>query len=173
MDIMLEKETVLQTKRYAGFWIRFAAYLLDSIIVGIPLTIIMGAVFFLMFSTSGLFAVLSDPTAMEGDISVQQITTILVAYALFFLLTFIVTVAYYAGMHASKWQATVGKKLLRIKVTDLNGSRISFWRALGRLLSMSFISSILCIGYIIAAFTEKKQSLHDLMVGTVVIYENE
>jgi uncharacterized RDD family membrane protein YckC len=173
MDNILEKQPETDNIRYAGFWVRFAAYLLDSIIIGIPLTIIMGVIFFLMFTTSGSFEVLSDQAAIHGEISTQQIITILMTYALFFVFTIIAMVAYFAGMHASKWQATVGKKLLRLKVTDLNGDRITFWRALGRLLLSQFISSIFYIGYIIAAFTEKKQSLHDLIAGTLVIHENE
>uniref|UniRef100_UPI0013C2DACA RDD family protein n=1 Tax=Klebsiella pneumoniae TaxID=573 RepID=UPI0013C2DACA len=91
------------------------------------------------------------------------------AIAVIILVSLIAAVAYFAGMHASKWQATVGKKLLGLKVTDLHGNRITFWRALGRYLAMSFLSGILLIGYIIAAFTEKKQSLHDLIASTIVI----
>jgi uncharacterized RDD family membrane protein YckC len=160
-------------KQYAGFWIRFAASLLDGIILSIPLTVIFFVVFFLMFASSGILDVLKDPSAMDGNISDQQMITIFVTYIIVLLVSLIVPIFYFAGMHASNWQATIGKKLLKLKVTDLQGNRISFWRGLGRYLAMVFISSIFYIGYIITAFTEKKQSLHDLIAGTVVIQDNE
>jgi uncharacterized RDD family membrane protein YckC len=167
------KPEVEKNKLYAGFWIRFAASILDGIIISIPLTVIFLGVFFLVLSKSGSLDVLSDPNAMEGSLSSQQLATIFVTYGILILISIIVPIFYYAGMHASKWQATIGKKLLKLKVTDLQGNRISFWRGLGRYLAMVFISSIFYIGYIIAAFTEKKQSLHDLIAGTVVIKEEE
>jgi uncharacterized RDD family membrane protein YckC len=173
MDTLFEKQSLGEDKDYAGFWIRFAASLLDGIIIAIPMIIIMVIVFFLMFASSGAFEVLTDPAAMEGDISNQQIFTLLVTYGIVLVLSIIIPVVYFAGMHASKWQATIGKKLLKLKVTDLHGNPITFWRALGRYLAMAFLSSIFYIGYIIAGFTEKKQALHDLIAGTVVIKDVE
>ncbi|ETI68093.1 RDD family protein [Neobacillus vireti] len=165
----LEKQPVKQVK-FAGFWIRFAAYLLDSIIISIPLTIIMIVIMVFGFGTMDVFA---DPAALENEvITDQQAISLLFLSLLMILIGLIGSTAYYAGMHASKWQATVGKKLLKLKVTDLQGNRISFWRAFGRLLAMSFLSGIFYIGYIMAAFTEKKQSLHDLIAGTVVVEDN-
>jgi uncharacterized RDD family membrane protein YckC len=64
--------------------------------------------------------------------------------------------------------ATPGKRLLGIKVTNMVGQPISFWRGVGRSAS-KLISSIFFIGYIMAAFTKNKQALHDLMAGTLVI----
>ncbi len=154
--------------RYAGFWIRFAAYLLDSIIISIPTGILVVILMVVGFGTMGAF---SDPAAFEnGD--EQAIFAFIGVYLLIMGLSLIITVAYFAGMHSSKWQATVGKKLLKLKVTDLNGNRISFWRALGRLLAMILSGMIFYIGYIMAGFTGKKQALHDLIAGTVVIYED-
>jgi uncharacterized RDD family membrane protein YckC len=65
--------------------------------------------------------------------------------------------------------ATPGKRLMGIKVVDINSAPINFWRAMGRTLSKVFISSIFLIGFIMAAFTSKKQALHDLMANTIVI----
>ncbi len=151
----------------------FAASLLDSIIIGIPMTVIMFIVFFLMFASSGAYEVFNDPTMMDTSITAEQVMPIIIMCIIVAILSIIIPVIYYAGMHASKWQATIGKKLLKLKVTDLYGNRISFWRALGRYLAMAFLSGIFYIGYIITAFTEKKQSLHDLIAGTVVIKEDE
>jgi uncharacterized RDD family membrane protein YckC len=168
-DIPLNEKKI----HYAGFWIRFAASLLDGIIISIPQTVIFIGVFFLVLSKSGSLDVLSDPSAIDGNLSNQQAAAIFVTFGILLLVSLIVPIFYYAGMHASKWQATVGKKLLKLKVTDLQGNRISFWRGLGRYLSMVFISGIFNIGYIIAAFTEKKQALHDFIAGTIVIKEED
>lgn len=164
-----ETQTPEEKKEYAGFWIRFAASLLDSIIIGIPITIIMFIVMISIFGASVGFEALMDPAYMENEMTDQQALLFLGAYLLSILISFILTLVYYAGMQASKWQGTVGKKLLGLVVTDLKGNRISFWRAFGRYLAMAFLSSIFMIGYIIAAFTEKKQSLHDLIAGTLVL----
>jgi uncharacterized RDD family membrane protein YckC len=77
--------------------------------------------------------------------------------------------AYYAGMESSEKQATVGKMVLKIKVVDIDGNRISPARAVGRYFSKILSAIILGIGYIMAAFTEKKQGLHDMIAGTLVV----
>lgn len=173
METMLEKQPYEERREYGGFWIRFAAYLIDGIIVGIPLGIISVIIYMLFILPTGAFELYTEPTYYNQDISDEQALLFLGSYlgatAVTILLCWIVAIAYFAGLHASKWQATVGKRLLGLKVTDLQGARISFWRALGRYLALSFLSGIFCVGFIIAAFTEKKQSLHDLIASTIVI----
>ena len=146
---------------------------MDSIIIGIPLMIVTSIVFIIFFGTSDVFnMIMYDPTIMNRELTDQETLSLIGAYyGAFFvssIINFIAAVAYFAGLHASKWQATLGKKMLGLKVMDLKENRISFWRALGRYAAMAFLSGIFLIGYIIAAFTEKKQSLHDLIAGTVV-----
>jgi uncharacterized RDD family membrane protein YckC len=126
---------------YAGFWRRVAAAVIDGILVGI---------------VSGIV------TAIAGGISddarvIAQLLLLVAAYV------------YYAGMESSVYQATVGKIALGIQVTDLNGNRISFLRALGRNLAEILSALILFIGYIMVAFTAKKQGLHDMIAGTLVV----
>ncbi len=75
---------------------------------------------------------------------------------------------YFALQESSARQATVGKRAMNIYVADLQGRRISFGQATGRHFS-KILSSILAIGYIMVAFTEKKQGLHDLIASTVVL----
>ena len=86
--------------------------------------------------------------------------------------TFIATLfgswLYEAFMESSSYQATLGKMIFGMKVTDLNGNRISFERATGRHFA-KILSSILGIGYIMVGFTERKQGLHDLLAGTLVL----
>jgi uncharacterized RDD family membrane protein YckC len=75
---------------------------------------------------------------------------------------------YEALLTSSSWQATVGKKILGLKVTDEVGNRISFGRASGRYFAKILSSMLLFIGYIMAAFTDRKRALHDMLAGTVV-----
>ena len=77
--------------------------------------------------------------------------------------------AYYSLLESSTWQATLGKKALGLEVTDLNGARISFGRATGRWAARYVSVMTLGIGNIMAGFTEKKQALHDMIAGTLVI----
>ncbi|MFD2443327.1 RDD family protein [Bacillus sp. CGMCC 1.16607] len=165
----MEEQFQEQKREYAGFWIRFAAYLLDSIIIGIPATIIILIVFFGAFGATVGFESFTDPAYLEAEMTDQEAFAFLGAYLLSILISILLTVIYFAGMHSSKWQATIGKKLIGLVVTDLKGNRISFWRGLGRYLAMAFLSGIFMIGYIVAAFTEKKQALHDLIAGTLVL----
>jgi uncharacterized RDD family membrane protein YckC len=127
---------------YAGFWRRFAAYIIDSILISV--------VFWLAVLILG---------AIAGDGGV------IVAYILGTIGGF----AYYAGMESSSNQATVGKIALGIQVTDLQGNRVSFGKALGRNLAKILSALILYIGFIMAAFTAKKQALHDMIAGTLVV----
>jgi uncharacterized RDD family membrane protein YckC len=72
-------------------------------------------------------------------------------------------------LESSPMQATLGKKICGLRVTDLNGERLSFGRATGRFFAR-IVSSIPCmIGYLFPFFTEKKQALHDMIAGTLVI----
>ena len=76
---------------------------------------------------------------------------------------------YEAFMLSSEWQATVGKRAMSIVVTGIDGKRISFARATGRHFAKILSTFLLCVGYIMAAFTAKKQALHDLLAETLVV----
>jgi uncharacterized RDD family membrane protein YckC len=76
---------------------------------------------------------------------------------------------YEAFMTSSEWQATVGKRVMSIIVTDMEGKRISFARATGRHFAKYISIFLLGIGFIIAAFTAKRQALHDMVAETLVI----
>jgi uncharacterized RDD family membrane protein YckC len=75
---------------------------------------------------------------------------------------------YEALMESSSYQATLGKMIFGMKVTDLSGNRISFERATGRHFAKYLSGMILGIGYIMVGLTERKQGLHDLLAGTLV-----
>ena len=80
-----------------------------------------------------------------------------------------IAILYYPVQESSAAQATLGKRALGLKVTTLDGQRIGVGRALGRFFAKILSSLILMVGYIMAAFTEKKQALHDMIAGTLVV----
>lgn len=76
---------------------------------------------------------------------------------------------YASLMESSNFQATIGKIVMSLQVQDMNGKRISFLRATVRHFS-SFISFLLFFaGYIMIGFTKKKQGLHDIIAGCLVV----
>jgi uncharacterized RDD family membrane protein YckC len=79
---------------------------------------------------------------------------------------------YYAWFESSRYQATPGKLAVGMIVVDLEGNRISFRKALVRNLSKIVSAAILDIGFIMIGFTEKRQGLHDMIAGTVVVMKN-
>ena len=81
----------------------------------------------------------------------------------------IVSWLYFAIMESSSRQATLGKSLMGIYVTGIDGQRISFLRATGRHFAKIISAIILLIGFIMAAFTERKQALHDMIASTLVL----
>jgi len=76
---------------------------------------------------------------------------------------------YFAIMESSSTQGTLGKMALGIKVTNLSGDRISFGRATGRHFGKIISTFIFLIGYLMVAFTSRKQALHDMMAGCLVV----
>ena len=140
---------------YGGFWIRFVAFLVDAVLVRIvvaPVGMVFGA---LGFAGGMLTGIPHAGMHLLGG----GVTLILVLFGSWL---------YEAFMESSSYQATLGKMIFGLKVTDLNGQRISFERATGRHFAKWLSSLILFIGYIMAGFSERKQALHDLLAGTLV-----
>jgi uncharacterized RDD family membrane protein YckC len=77
---------------------------------------------------------------------------------------------YEALMTSSSKQATVGKMVFGLVVTDTQGARLSFLHATGRHFAKFLSTLTLLIGYVMAAFTERKQALHDFVAGTYVLH---
>lgn len=86
-----------------------------------------------------------------------------------FLVNLAVSCAYFALFHASERGATPGKMLFGVRVTDLAGERISLARGVGRYFATWVSTIILCIGWLMAGFTQRKQALHDMIAGTLVV----
>ncbi|HEY4613324.1 MAG TPA: RDD family protein [Bacteroidota bacterium] len=150
---------------YAGFWKRFAAYLIDTLIIGCVL-----GIFSLVFGI-GLFSAIfsADMASMSEDEAAAVAAGMVGGMISFFFMLSIAQWLYFALMESSSKQATLGKMALSIIVTDMNGNRISFGRATGRYFGKILSGLILSIGYIMAGFTEKKQALHDMIAGCLVV----
>jgi uncharacterized RDD family membrane protein YckC len=142
---------------YGGFWRRLAAFVIDGVIINVVMSPFGLGLW-------GSISALSHAT----DLDPQALAAIIAASMFVWLLRVIVTWLYGALFESSAWQATPGKKLLGLRVTDLDGRRISFARATGRAFGKWLSGVMLGIGYLIVAFTAKKQGLHDFIAGTVV-----
>jgi uncharacterized RDD family membrane protein YckC len=152
---------------YAGFWKRVAAYVLDGIILYIPSLLIEK-----LFGGAAAKAALQqalDSGAGNASVLLAAEHQYYVAMWPAMLLSALMVWLYFALCESSAWQATVGKLALGIRVTDLHGQRISFPRALGRYLAKVLSALLLCIGFLMVAWTQRKQGLHDLLANTLVL----
>jgi uncharacterized RDD family membrane protein YckC len=82
---------------------------------------------------------------------------------------FVLRWLYFALMESSQYQATIGKLALGIIVTNMQGQRIGFGQATGRYFGKFISAMMLMIGFMMAGWTEKKQALHDMLAGCLVI----
>jgi uncharacterized RDD family membrane protein YckC len=139
---------------YGGFWIRVVAAIIDFIILRIVVSPIK-----LIFGGLGLAGMMSGIHPIGLAILGGGVTFIALLFASWL---------YEAFMESSSYQATLGKMIFAMKVTDLNGNQISFERATGRHFAKYLSKITLGIGYIMVGFTERKQGLHDLLAGTLV-----
>jgi uncharacterized RDD family membrane protein YckC len=160
---------------YAGFWLRLVAHLLDGLIVGVPMSVIFAVIFFGFGGVAWIHSHIPSHLETEPDATqvFEIIRGLLGFYALLILVGVAISWLYYALMESSERQATLGKAVLNLKVTDMSGNQISFGRASGRYFSKIVSGFVpLGIGYIMAGFTERKQALHDFMGGTLVVRSN-
>ncbi|WP_175492804.1 RDD family protein [Bacillus sp. OK048] len=133
--------------RYAGFWMRFWAYLLDLIVVGSIERLLI----------KPIFRMLEIPLA-----EFNMFAPISIASAIIFYLYFVLMTKYF--------NQTLGKMVFGIKVIDLKSEKLSWGTILFREWIGRFISITVVVGYIIVAFLPKKQGLHDLFTDTSVIH---
>ncbi len=146
---------------YAGFWLRFVAWIIDRIVLQFATSIVM----FPFAASMGLRQIFRN----HPPSSVEDLFPAIASMARLFWIALLLTWLYYALLESSAWQATLGKKALGLEVTDLTGRRISFGRATGRYFARFISVMTIGIGYIMAGFTEKKQALHDIIAGTLVM----
>lgn len=146
---------------YAGFWLRFVAWIIDRIVMQVVTS-------FLLFPLFGISAMHGIFRGMRPG-NPEDFAPLFAGIWRVWLVAMIIDWLYYALMESSPWQGTLGKKTLGLRVTDLQGNRVSFGRATGRFFSRIISAFTLLIGYIMAGFTERKQALHDIIAGCLVI----
>jgi uncharacterized RDD family membrane protein YckC len=159
-EIILDQE--VKPVRYAGFWLRFVASIIDYIVLYIAQTIIMVP----LMGVLGL-TVFNAQSMTEAQ-QMGAVGALIGIFMVTFLFITILQWMYYALMESYNG-ATLGKMALGLKVTDMDGNKISFLRASGRYFGKIVSSIILLIGYIMAGLTEKKQALHDIMANCLVV----
>lgn len=133
--------------RYAGFWMRFWAFLLDLIVVGSIERILINP----------LFRILDISLSEFNMFSPVSISSAVIFYLYFVLMT-------------KFFNQTLGKMVFGLKVINLDQERLTWGTVLFREWIGRFISATIVIGYIIVAFLPKKQGLHDLFTDTTVIH---
>ncbi len=129
---------------YAFFWKRLVAFIIDSIILGIG-----GAIL-------GFVVALGAGNSTGSNILMQ-------------LVSFIIGLLYFALLESGAKQATLGKMAMAIKVVGSNGERISFARAVGRYFAKMISNLTFYFGFFMAAFTRRRQALHDMIATTYVV----
>ena len=139
---------------YGGFWIRVVAYIVD----GILLNIVFGVLGVVM-GVSLMPTRFSDMDSVEAFTSMGQLQ----------LVSLVVTWLYFSLMESSARGATVGKMIVGLRVVTDQGNRLSFLQATGRFFAKFISALILCIGFIMVAFTDRKRGLHDIIAGTLVV----
>ncbi len=131
---------------YGGFWIRVVAYIID----GILLTIVCGIV-------DRLLGINILATDWDHYDPLANVISLVIGWL------------YFALLESSERGATVGKMVMGLRVVTSDGRRLSFMNATGRYFAKILSAIILCIGFIMVAFTDKKRGLHDIIAGTLVI----
>ncbi|TAJ40819.1 MAG: RDD family protein [Reyranella sp.] len=131
---------------YGGFWIRLVAYIIDAILLSLAMGVVGSVVGFNVFATD-----------MESYNPVANLVSLVIGWL------------YFALLESSERGATVGKMAMGLRVVTDQGQRLSFLNATGRYFAKIISAIILCIGFIMIAFTDRKRGLHDMIAGTLVI----
>lgn len=128
------------TPHYAGFWVRLFAFWLDSMVLGLA------------------FGLTAWATGVSGWDAAHPTATLWIMWF------------YFTVMESSRWQGSLGKKALEIRVEGEQGGRISLLRAAARNLAKYLSIVLLLIGVLMIPFTRRKQGLHDLISKCVVVW---
>jgi uncharacterized RDD family membrane protein YckC len=152
---------------YAGFWLRFVAHLVDGFIVGAAALLLFIPFFFLV---GGAAVLGSFPHDGNPHLEPGQLAPIFAIVFAFAGVAVLIQWLYYAYLESGEKQATWGKQIFNVYVTDLSGKRVSFGRASGRFFAKIVTGLIpLGIGYMMAGFTERRQALHDMIASCLVL----
>lgn len=144
---------------YAGFWLRFVAWIIDMLILSAVGLVFLVPLAFTLFHDMTFVRPTGWPTGWPMTPRLFW----------FWPMNLVGAWLYYALFESSTWQATPGKRVLGLLVTDMQGRPISFARASARFFGKILSWMILMIGYIMAGFTGKKQALHDILADCLVL----
>lgn len=145
--------------QYAGFWVRLSAMLIDAVILTAIRMVIFGIIYLI---TYGILHLL--------EIKIDMVHNLIYASTAG-LLNIWLTWLYYCLFESSSVQATPGKMAVGVKVSGLDGNRITFEKATLRYFLKILSVWSLLIGYFMAAFSSKKQTMHDILAETTIVYK--
>lgn len=152
---------------YAGFWLRFVAFLIDTLILGFATIALCIPLFFILGGDAILETLIRRG---GGRLEPAEVAAFLGPLLVLACIAIVVKWLYFAYLESGERQATWGKQALGIYVTDLTGNRISFGQASGRYFAKIITGLIpLLIGYIMAGFTDRRQALHDMIASCLVL----
>jgi uncharacterized RDD family membrane protein YckC len=169
---------------YAGFWLRFAAYVIDglilSVVLGVGIFVLSCGIGIVAGFTGGVASGMNTFSGANGTLGHQLnaignngnplvAVMVLLVQLLAEVVLVVLTWLYFAKLESGPLQATYGKRAMGIRVTDMLGQRITFGRATGRFFGKIVSTMTIYIGFIMAGFTDRKQALHDMMAGTLVV----
>lgn len=144
--------------RYAGFWRRFIAAVLDQIILLVGRAFVYGAIGLIIYAMLFVFD------------ARNQIDLVFRIYAaILALVDFWITWIYFAAMESSTLQGSLGKLALGIRVSNTDMKRITFEQATARYFAKIISSLTIGVGYLLCAYSSKKQALHDFIGKTVLV----
>ena len=144
--------------RYAGFWIRVAAKLIDMLLIGLVIGVPIALIFFSRFAKLGP----KSPTEFPTDMLLLQVVVQVIS---------VLAVVGYNTFFIGKYGATLGKMAVGLKVVMADGSAPTVMRAFGRAWAEQLSGLVCDIGYIIVAFDEEKRGLHDHICNTRVVFK--
>jgi uncharacterized RDD family membrane protein YckC len=139
---------------YGGFWFRVVAYILDAILLNIVF---------------GIFGMIFGITIIPANFATMDTHDAMTSMGTLQLVSLVVTWLYFALMESSARGATVGKMAVGLRVVTEQGNRLSFLNATGRFFAKLISAIILCIGFLMVAFTDRKRGLHDMIASTLVV----
>ena len=136
---------------YGGFWIRFVAYIIDAVVLGIVSSVLFG-----------IFGISLVPKDFSNyDLPQSFVWINLASVAIVWL--------YFALLESSPRGATIGKMALGLRVVTGDGQQLTFLNATGRYFAKFLSAMFMCIGFIMVGFTDRKRGLHDMIANTLVI----
>ena len=150
--------------RYAGFWLRVVARLIDGVLLWIAGQLVGGVLVALLIPDAlGAFSI--EPGAEPSG---EQLATLLAVFGIVFFSS-LVTGLVYDLIFLKGWSATPGKLAMGLRIRTADGGPLTVGRIIGRHFAVSLSGLIMGIGYLMVAFDAEKRGLHDHLCATRVV----